>query len=182
MPGGIRQIRVALAALLVAAPFLPATAELYRCENGEGAPRFTNDPALCPGAKPHEPEGEVQRIDTPAVPPPRATAPGGNQSPAVLQAQEAAWRAKLEQARRERDELESEVARLSEMMAWCNRGGSVVRRDLSGIPRDVSCEEIRAQHGEKEARLKELRAYLEGGIHEECRRAGCLPGWLRDAD
>ena len=30
-----------------------------------------------------------------------------------------------------------------------------------------------------ERRLAELDAYLEQGLAEECRRAGCLPGWIR---
>ena len=29
------------------------------------------------------------------------------------------------------------------------------------------------------AETQEVRAYLDQGIHDECRRQGCLPGWLR---
>ena len=30
-----------------------------------------------------------------------------------------------------------------------------------------------------DGQLADLRDYLERGVHEECRRAGCQPGWLR---
>jgi hypothetical protein len=158
----------------------PSAAELYRCRGADGQPRFTNDPASCAGAAPHEPRTRIQRIETP----PAASSPQDPQrrhgDTQDLEAGQAAlWRGRLREAERERDALRQEIERLSKLVTWCNRGGTVASTDPSGIRRQVSCEQVRSRWRQQEERLKQLQAYLREGIHEECRRAGCLPGWLR---
>lgn len=158
----------------------PATAELYRCMAADGSVRFTDDASACPGARPHEPRGQVQRYDAPA--PPRRSAPATRPAPADFDARAAQaelWRQKLEQARQEEQELGREVEQLEQLVTWCNRGGKVLTRDRSGLNQDVSCGSVREEHAGKIRRLGEVQRYLAEGIHEECRRSGCLPGWLR---
>jgi hypothetical protein len=43
----------------------------------------------------------------------------------------------------------------------------------------VSCEELEAEQQAVRSDEKRLEAYLDEGLEEECRRAGCLPGWIR---
>lgn len=157
-----------------------AHAELYRCVDPSGHVRFTNDPAACPGTEPHEPDAGIQRIQrAPAPAGPAATRPSPDVPADPSAGQEAAWRARLAQARAEREELGAAVDHLREIVAWCNRGGSVAQKDASGLRHRVKCADVRSEYDQKEARLRSLDQYLQEGIHEECRRAGCLPGWLR---
>ncbi len=59
MPGGL------VLALVVLALTGPAAAQTYRCPGPDGAMRFTDDPSACPGAKPYEIRGAIQRAQTP---------------------------------------------------------------------------------------------------------------------
>ena len=52
-------------------------------------------------------------------------------------------------------------------------------RDKAGIKRAVPCSEIRGEFDVLDQREARVRNYLENELPEECRRAGCLPGWLR---
>jgi hypothetical protein len=61
----------------------------------------------------------------------------------------------------------------------CNRGGELLRTDDAGLEQQVSCETVRAQYEKVRERQEKLRDYLDRGLVEECRRAGCQPGWLR---
>jgi hypothetical protein len=38
---------------------------------------------------------------------------------------------------------------------------------------------VRRDYASLEKQQEETRAYLDEGLEEECRRAGCLPGWIR---
>ena len=44
---------------------------------------------------------------------------------------------------------------------------------------DYSCDEAHESYERATERRKELKRYLAGGLEDECRRAGCLPGWVR---
>lgn len=166
--------------LAVSVAAVPAAADLYRCKDADGKVRYTDDASLCPGAAPHEPKGNIQRIES-VAPSPTPPASGGSfeASEQALEAHEAAWRGKLQQARQERDALSKEVEQLEDLAGWCNRGGTVGHRDESGIFEKGSCDEVRASLQQKQGRFKQVQAYLREGIYEECRKAGCLPGWLR---
>ena len=49
----------------------------------------------------------------------------------------------------------------------------------TGIRRSYDCRDVDNEHEQVKARLAGLRLYLDDGLEEECRRAGCLPGWIR---
>ena len=75
--------------------------------------------------------------------------------------------------------LEKRKERLRRYVTWCNRGGELVGRDDAGLKHNVSCSGVRRELESLQADLASARAYLEDGLEEECRRAGCLPGWIR---
>ncbi len=65
------------------------------------------------------------------------------------------------------------------MVAWCNRGGELYVTQETGIRKGVKCGDAKRQFAASTTRTRELERYLREGLEEECRRAGCLPGWLR---
>ena len=64
-------------------------------------------------------------------------------------------------------------------MSYCNRGAYITTRDDAGIQQVVNCSELRREFHDLEAKEAAGRDYLANGLAEECRRAGCRPGWLR---
>ena len=46
---------------------LDGHAGLYRCQRADGSVVYTDRQATCPGARPHEPRGEVQSVESTAV-------------------------------------------------------------------------------------------------------------------
>jgi hypothetical protein len=161
----------------------PADAELFRCTGPDGRTVFTDCRATCPGADEYEPSGAVQKISrdsgsTPAAPMPRRLST--NPSTATTRAGEKAdWQRRKSLKQQELDRLEARTADLKGFLIACNRGADIVRRDETGIKYRVPCEQIRKEHDDGLARLPRLREYLESGLARECRRAGCLPGWIR---
>lgn len=175
---------VALAALgLVTAG--EARAELFRCTGPDGGTVYTDDKSTCPGVEEHEPKGRVLTVPTsPESRPPAARARLRRQHDARLrdqaeEAEAARWRRKKEAKEAELQDLLTRRDSLREFLTWCNRGGYVMRRDEAGIKRRVSCTTIRSQYASFEERAETVRTYLDTGLAEECRRAGCLPGWIR---
>jgi len=59
----------------------PSGAEIYRCDEANGSVLFVDSPHACPNARPHEPEGRVQRV--PASDRPRSRG-DGNTPPARI--------------------------------------------------------------------------------------------------
>jgi hypothetical protein len=187
----VARVALAVGAALLAAP---AGAEMYRCDGPDGRPVFTSDASVCPGAVRHQPSRDVQRVpgaapswsgdpalagEAPGRTGPRAAppaAPGGE----IEDAQAAMWRRKRSQAEEELRGLERGEDELQEIVSWCNRGGELVVEDEVGLRDRYDCTDAREAYERASARLKELRAYLRGGLEDECRRAGCLPGWIRD--
>ena len=182
-----------LAALAAAVAAAPAAAEMYRCTGPDGRPLYTSDASACPGAKRHEPSRDVQRMPgarpswsgDPAL---AGDAPGraGGARPAPASpadapedAQAAMWRRKRTDAEEEMRALSRGEDELREIVTWCNRGGELIVEDQVGIRDRYDCDDARDAYQRSSARLKELRAYLSGGLEEECRRSGCLPGWIR---
>lgn len=177
---------VSLLALSFAlATLAPATAyaEIYQCVGPDGRPLYTGDPSACPGASPHQVRGTLQRVPAnrvtaaPARFPRAALEAQGAQS--AEEAEEATWRARREAAEAELAAISSRVGEFRQLVSWCNRGGNLYLKDRSGLKRDYSCRDLRGEFEAMNARQAELRAYLQGGLEEECRRAGCLPGWIR---
>jgi hypothetical protein len=188
------RIRGILALALLASVAAPAGAEMYRCEGPDGTITFTGNAAACPGATPHAPSRDLQRLDSedaadePLAPEGDGTAPPADAPAAPAKrrdpaegddAQAAMWKRKRIDAENESRAIEHDLTEFDEMVTWCNRGGGLVLEDRVGVRKDYSCAEARDQHERLGARAAELKRYLAGGLEEECRRAGCLPGWLR---
>jgi hypothetical protein len=168
------------ALLLLLGP-VPAGAEIYRCQGADGKTFFTSDRSACPGAKPHVLKREVQTVlderSSPALrgarPGSRPASPGGNDG------LEAMWRRKRPEAERELEDVDGRVEHMNAVLRVCNRGGEWYQTDESGIRQHVPCNELREKHAELARRREELREYLAEGLEDECRRAGCQPGWVR---
>ena len=178
--------RTLLLTLLAATPLLaasPAMAKLYRCELPGGKTVFTDNPAKCPKAEEHEPGGNIQSVPTVgAIPTASTPMPSPGASPLAEQAaadSETKWRQKRQQKEAELAELEQRRAYLEQFVTHCNRGGDVFTKDDAGMKREISCTRVRDERDKISEEVATVRAYLDTGIYEECRRAGCLPGWLR---
>lgn len=170
---------------VVAAFFLvvPSTGEIYRCTGADGELLFTGDAAQCPGQMPHESKGQLQNFATRPVleaPPSRtAAALPPRDDPVAEEAEAARWRVRKRGAESRLQKTDSRLPSLRKAVGWCNRGNSVYSRDDLSIRRNLSCDKLKAQYEELANQAEELRSYLDGGLEEECRRAGCLPGWVR---
>ncbi len=171
-----------LAALaLVLALGLEAAAETYKCQGPDGKMLFTSDRSLCPSAVRHESAGQIQRsTGAPARPaPPRVPAARRAVSTPDEAHEAPAWRAKKRQAEAGLQQARLRLEGLDRVAGWCNRGHEVYAEDADGLRQDVSCEDLEAEQQAVRRETKRLEAYLEEGLEEECRRAGCLPGWIR---
>jgi hypothetical protein len=169
-----------LAAVLALGAGDPASAEIYKCVGADGKTLFTSDLSQCPGAERHEPSGRLERVPTHA-PTPARRPPARFHSPGMpnLAGQEAVWRGKKLRAEAELRDLEGRIDYVREAVGWCNRGRSLYVEDDTGIRRGYDCRKVQNEHEEIKARMAGLRLYLDEGLEEECRRAGCLPGWIR---
>jgi len=159
-------------------------ADLLRCTGPDGKTIYTDSKALCPEAEPFEPRGELQSGPPAAAESDDALADRQRRAAdrlrrAEAEAGEAArWRDKKNQLEEALAAVQARRTYLASFLAMCNRGGSVVTRDAAGIKRPVPCKDIRAEYaslGDDEMRAQ---ATLDS-LPEECRRAGCLPGWIR---
>lgn len=79
----------------------------------------------------------------------------------------------------ELEAIERRQASLERSVKHCNRGGELFTTLENGLKRGVSCDAVRSTVAKLDGRREELRAYLDGGLREECRKAGCRPGWIR---
>ena len=191
-----RVARIALTAFGLAVCAPAVSAEIYKCTGPDGKTSFVGDPSQCKGARPHELKKEIHREDAPAsgakarapssgerasAPARRAVRPARATGAAAAGASgsEQVWRRKQAEARAKLADVEERLQRGREMVTGCNRGSSWWGTDESGIRRNIPCTELRSQVAALEQEREELAAYVGGGLAEECRRAGCLPGWLR---
>ena len=160
----------------------PSHAELYRCERPDGSTTYTDDPMACPGARPHEPRGQVQSVASTRVPTASATARRIEKMRRKLEAEAeraALWQQKKTNAEQEVAEVAVKRDMLRRHVINCNRGGSAYITKESGLKVSVSCRSLGDKFAALESRHAELTAYLDGGLRQECHRAGCLPGWVR---
>lgn len=175
--GGARIAAWALAAALLA----PAAAagELYRCVRPDGSVVFTDSSEGCARSRLHVPRAQLQTHASPAAA--RAASPSERElQEAARAADEALWRQRKLQAQRELAQIEQRAEHLADALGHCNRGGEIFTRDpRTGLKSGVSCDRVRSEYQALEARRARVSVYLARGIQEECRRAGCLPGWLR---
>jgi hypothetical protein len=165
----------------------PGAAELFRCTGPDGKTVFTDDKSLCPQSEQYRPKGAVQSGGGQPASPSQDGEPSARQSRALRRDQalsaEAGEAARWQQLRAgKQEELENVTAqrnRLAQYVAFCNRGGSVIRHDDAGIAQGVKCNELSTRLAELDGEESRLREYLASGLEEECRRAGCEPGWIR---
>jgi hypothetical protein len=161
-------------------------AELFRCKGPDGKAIFTDQKRTCPGAEPSEPAGVLQRVPKPDgvardanAPPSAIAAPA---APVPDQAVDAAaqWKQKKLDAEQKVEQIRTQREAMAKWVGFCNRpGGYIAARDEAGIQRVENCSELRQEFHSLEAQEAAARDYLATGLAEECRRAGCLPGWLR---
>jgi len=169
-------------ALTVSLLAAAADAELFRCTGPDGRTIFTDQKDTCPGADPFEPSGVVLEAPTPSSTD-RAAPPAAVAGQPLADDVEAAH---ADQWKRRKLEAEQQIERIRQRREWmhpyvghCNRGGYVTTRDDAGIQQVVNCSELRREFSSLEAQEAAAREYLTTGLPEECRKAGCLPGWLR---
>jgi hypothetical protein len=55
----------------------------------------------------------------------------------------------------------------------------MVTYDDAGIKQAVRCSDVKKELKALEQQEASARHYLQHELAEECRRAGCLPGWIR---
>jgi hypothetical protein len=158
--------------------------ELYRCERPDGRVAYTNDRSVCPGAPAIDPsEDSVQRVEgteASAASQLRRARAGGAPAAAVGDAaQAAAWRTRKLQAEQELRAATRAAQELDEFVTHCNHGRDLFTVRENGLKSSVSCETVRERRAQLEERRAALERYLDSELEEECRRAGCEPGWLR---
>ena len=157
----------------------PAWAEIYKCVGADGKTLFTSDQSQCPGAEQHQSTGRLETV--PKQPRSSVRRPPARRRHAIggQAGNEALWRGKKLRAETELRDLEGRLEYVSQAVTWCNRGRSLYTEDDTGIRRGYDCREVHNEHQQIKARMAGLRVYLDEGLEEECRRAGCLPGWIR---
>jgi hypothetical protein len=169
-----------LALLSASALATAAHAELFRCTGPDGKAIFTDQKQNCPGADASEPAGVVHRAETPEPPPGAPAARAGDPQTAIAEAQAASlWKQKKRDAEQQLERIQARRDWIRKFVGHCNRGGWVTTRDDAGIQQVVNCTELKAELDALETQEAAARDYLATGLSEECRRAGCLPGWLR---
>jgi hypothetical protein len=182
-PHCARILGIAIAALAAAGSAAPAAADLYRCTGPGGELIFTDDKSSCPGAAKHDPQAELQTIPADGEPPVAAPERDPRDSYARRDDHERAQKAQWQQKKRSKEEelrfLRERHDQLGQYVKACNRGAEIIGRDETGIKYRISCDRIRHEYAENEARQEPLREYLETGLQRECRQSGCLPGWIR---
>lgn len=162
---------------------MPASVDagIYRCQGADGKTIFTSDPTACPNPKPHVLKKKVQNVlgekSSPAL--------RGGSRPAARRGSrkgdglEKMWRGKRPAAERELQEVRQRVANMKQVVKACNRGSEWYSTDESGMRKHIPCNELREKYEALETRQRELDVYLAEGLEDECRRAGCQPGWVR---
>lgn len=159
---------------------LEASAGFYRCQRADGSVVFTDSQATCPGASEHEPAAAVQSLGSSSGPTRWAPASLPPAHAPELDAQrEAHWRQKKLEAERDLAQVSDRIRELEPFVTICNRGGYLYKTQDNGLKHKVSCDRVRDDFASLERESLELREYLDHGLGEECRTAGCLPGWLR---
>ena len=153
-----------------------AGAELFRCVGPDGEVVFTDQKDVCPGADAFEPSGVVHSAPTPARRPPASRDALAEDA---REAEADSWRRRKREAEERLEALQKRREWMKPYVNHCNRGGYVTTRDDAGIEQVVNCSLLRRDFAALDPLEAELREYLDTGLAEECRKAGCLPGWLR---
>jgi hypothetical protein len=160
-----------------------AHAEMFRCEGPGGGTIYTSDRSKCPRAEPHQSSGRIQRSigAGEARTRPERPAPSSPARRAAIdeEAEAQVWRAKRGKAEAELRRARQRLETAHEVAGWCNRGHEVWATDRDGLRRGVDCNEVKRDEQKLRTLTEGIENYLAEGLEEECRRAGCLPGWIR---
>jgi hypothetical protein len=172
-----------LAALIAGLALASAAhAELFRCIGPDGKEIFTDQKHSCPGAESSEPAGVVHRAETPEAPKRDAVpaARSGDSRTSEMEAAAAAqWRQKKLDAEQKLAQIQARREWITTYVSYCSHGAYVTTRDDAGIQQVVNCTELHRELNALESQEASTREYLATGLPDECRKAGCLPGWLR---
>ena len=165
----------------------PATAQIYRCEGPDGVTTYTSSPETCGDRAGTEiqlredllssgGEGGSSTGTTITRPPSFREGFGLADGEGAAEI----WRSKKQRAEEDLRNAEDLAPRYQRATVRCRRsGGDAWYEDKDGIKHPVSCQRLEDEFQRLTAEQKRLQAYLNGGLAEECRRAGCLPGWIR---
>jgi hypothetical protein len=165
---------------------LALAGELLTYRSPDGSLGITDDPKLVPPGSeilrrdPETPRrGQAGSEAVPSAPsPPRrnnSARRSGDADPDA--AEETRWRQKLRQARQDEDRAAHALGLAERDYRSCRHRENLGSTYQTHVPGETACDEApvaAAQHDYERA-----KAYAEDGIEDECRRAGCLPGWLR---
>jgi hypothetical protein len=167
----------------------PAIAELVEYRTPDGRTGYTNDPArLPPGARivSAREESAASPPATPAAAPP---APGVRATPAASHAESAnaesdaeaewQWRERKASAAGAVDQARRDLASAERLYSDCRGRENYWNARYAHSPVDSSCDDEGDRLEAARERLAEAEAYLADGLFEDCRRSGCLPGWVR---
>jgi hypothetical protein len=153
----------------------PAGAEMYACPGPDGKTLYTSNASLCPGAAVHVPKGHVVHTHDTAAPAVSAARP----APADDAALAAPWKEKRRQAEQRLQKVDGLLANYHQAEGLCNRGDALYLEDEDGIRHQYACSDVKAKEEKLAAEKAKLQAYLAEGLADECRKAGCEPGWIR---
>ena len=158
-----------------------ASAEIYKCKGPDGEMLFTADASQCPNARAHKLRGQVQSVDRASAPAAsRPVPPSAKAARTTDDAGEARrWATKKRTAQHELDQARARLAYLEEKVTACNRGSVLWIEDEAGIRKEYSCNKVKREYAAMQANVDKLQQYVDHGLEEECRRSGCLPGWIR---
>ncbi len=170
---------LSLAALVCALSFVSAEAGIYKCTDADGTTRYTSDPTHCATAEPQVLKRKVQKVIETKGPRRGSTRPAARRANAPGDGLQAMWQSKRPTAERDLEDVERRLGRMQQVIKACNRGGEWYKTDDAGIRQHISCEELRERQSELQTKRSELVEYLADGLEDECRRAGCQPGWVR---
>jgi hypothetical protein len=180
--GTVRALWIGLLWAALAQPTLAGELLTYRTPDGNMG--ITDNPKLVPPGSqilrrdPETPQqGETSRDPVPPAAARRSlpTTRSGDADPDVAAA--ARWRQRLRQARQEEERAAHALEQAERDYRSCRHRENFGSSYQAHIPGETTCDEapvVAAQHEYERA-----KAYAEDGIEDECRRAGCLPGWLR---
>ena len=168
-----------LTAVLALAASEAGQAEIYKCIGPDGKTLFTSDQSQCPGAERHQSSGRVEKVPAQSRSSYRRAPARLRRGVGTVAGNEALWRGKKLRAEAELQGLEGRLEYMRRAVGWCNRGHSLYAEDEMGIRRSYDCQDVQNEHEQVKARMSGLRLYLDEGLEDECRRAGCLPGWIR---
>jgi hypothetical protein len=171
------QTAVAIALTVLFATAAPA--ELYRCTGPGGKTIFTDQKDVCPGAEAFEPDGVVHTAPTPAKHPPAAIRQNRIMSEIGAKAGAEEWQDKKREAEARLQQIQQQRDWMKPYVTHCNRGGYITTHDAAGIEEVVNCSVLKKDFAALDDEEAEAREYLEEGLPEACRKAGCEPGWLR---